>query len=351
MNNEKKYDRAYLIGLAGRIYDLDQDVYETLGSSLGRVFGADRERSVADLTSLLRDVKGESEVRNLLALIGNMARTLPDGDDHFRLLSEYNALLHELAELPSGLASTDILDERNARQNELLLDNRFQPGQKLIVCISRTCGSGASDVGFMLADRLKIDYYDAEIFAAVIKRLEAEQDGVTDVLGGSAAQAGSIFQRVKQKITLRERLRQISRYHGLPARDAVFFSQSGLICDMARRQDFVVMGRCADVVLANERVPHISIFITAPEDLRTRRVMAVNHIDEKKARAMIRRVDRVHAAYYRFYTGRKWGAAENYDLCFNSANYGIQGSIDFIMNTLCLDRLREAKEQSNSAGA
>ena len=346
MSEQKKYDKQYFLDLAARIYDLDVDVYETLGSSLGRVFGADRDRCVAELASLMRDVKGESEVRNSLALIGNMARTLPDGDDHFRLLTEYNAVLHELSQLPSGLASTDILDEKNARLNELHLENRFQPGQKLIICISRSCGAGASDIGFMLADRLKVDYYDAEIFAAVIRRLEAEQDGVADLFGGSAKQAGSIFERVRQRTTLREKLRQISRYHGLPARDAVFFSQSGLICDMAKRQDFVVMGRCADVVLANARVPHISIFITAPEDLRSRRVMAVNHIDEKKARAMIRRVDRVHAAYYRFYTGRKWGAAENYDLCFNSANYGIQGSIDFIMNTLRLDRFREEKRSA-----
>ena len=28
----------------------------------------------------------------------------------------------------------------------------------------------------MLADKLKINYYDAEIFSAVLKRLQAEQD-------------------------------------------------------------------------------------------------------------------------------------------------------------------------------
>ena len=44
---------------------------------------------------------------------------------------------------------------------------------------------------------------------------------------------------------LKERLREFNRYHGLPTEDALFFNQSGLLCDMAKREDFIIMGRCA----------------------------------------------------------------------------------------------------------
>ena len=37
-----------------------------------------------------------------------------------------------------------------------------------------------------LADKLKINYYDAEIFEAVLKRLEAEKDTVRDSIGYSS---------------------------------------------------------------------------------------------------------------------------------------------------------------------
>ncbi len=53
-------------------------------------------------------------------------------------------------------------------------------GQHLIICIGRTYGSAGTDVGFNLADTLKINYYDTEIFAEVLERLEAEQDEVRD---------------------------------------------------------------------------------------------------------------------------------------------------------------------------
>ena len=45
-------------------------------------------------------------------------------------------------------------------------------------------------------------------------------------------------------------------------------------------------------------------------------------------------MDRQHKRYYEFYTGEKWGKPENYDLCINSANYGIKETIDVIKRLL-----------------
>ena len=51
---------------------------------------------------------------------------------------------------------------------------------------------------------------------------------------------------------------------------------------------------------------------------------------EKKAKQLLKRLDRQHARYYNFYTSRKWGHANNYDLCLNTASFGIDGTVDFI---------------------
>ena len=52
---------------------------------------------------------------------------------------------------------------------------------------------------------------------------------------------------------------------------------------MDKKEDFIVMGRCADVILTNNRIPHISIFITAPFEQRVRRMMEVNNLPLKEA--------------------------------------------------------------------
>ena len=115
----------------------------------------------------------------------------------------------------------------------------------------------------------------------------------------------------------------------------MFFNQSDLICDMAKKEDFIVMGRCADVILTNNHIPHISIFITAPFERRVQHIMELHKdYNEKKAKKMLKQLDRQHQDYYNFYTGRRWGNADNYDLCMNSAAYGIPGSVDFILRML-----------------
>ena len=71
------------------------------------------------------------------------------------------------------------------------------------------------------------------------------------------------------------------------------------------------------------------------------RVMEMHpDLTEKKVKHMLKQLDRQHQDYYCFYTGRRWGNADNYDLCINSSAYGIEGSVDFILRML-----KSAKEQ------
>lgn len=327
--------------LAEHIYDLDAEVYANLGSSLGRVFNRDRERCVNELTELLMTRPQGNIVRSELALIANMARTIEDKEERKLCMSEYDRILNAVMSLPTSFASGDVIDPTIARLNTFNLQNRFSSKDHLIICISWAYGSGGIDVGFKLADKLKINYYDKEIFEAVLKRLEAEQDSVKDAAGhavelpddGSSSPA-SAFQPVR-KLTMKQRLREFSRYHGLPKQDAVFFNQSDLLCDMARKEDFIIMGRCGNVIMTNNRIPHVSIFLTAPFEQRVHRAIEVNSgLDEKKARKFLHRLDRQHAKYYNFYTGGSWGNANNYDLCLNTASYGIDGTVDFILRMI-----------------
>ena len=122
----------------------------------------------------------------------------------------------------------------------------------------------------------------------------------------------------------------------------MFFEQSNLICELAKKEDMIVIGRCADVVLTGQHIPHISIFITAPFAQRVSRMMEVKNMDIKQAISMIRKMDHKHQNYYHSYTGKHWGDAINYDLCINSACYGIEESVELIERLIN----RQAKNKS-----
>ena len=269
-------------------------------------------------------------LRSELALISNMARTIPVKADRSRLMTEYNEILHALDKLPTNFNSLDILDPKMAHLNSLRLNRRFDQGNHLVVCIGRTYGSAGTDIGFALADALKINYYDSEIFTEVLERMEADPKSVQDRVSFAHKQNLNQSLGLDRYRGIKARLQEFNRYHGLPTEDALFFNQSGLLCDMAKREDFIIMGRCADVILSNNGIPHISLFINAPFNLRVRRVMDTDGLDKKGAVKLLHQLDRRHRHYYEFYTGRRWGDPANYDLCLNSASYGIDGSVALV---------------------
>ena len=89
------------------------------------------------------------------------------------------------------------------------------------------------------------------------------------------------------------------------------------------------MGRCADYALA-DRKDHMSIFITAPMDVRIKRIMEKYDLSESKARDMIVRQDKQRQNYYNYYATGKWGHCATYDLSVNSALVGIDKTVDHL---------------------
>ena len=324
-----------VLEIAGRLYDLDEEVYRLLGSGLGRVFNNGREEAIQYLTQVMKQGTTSHYLRSELGLIGNMARTIPNAQARSKVMTEYN----EIMQLIQQLGSVDILDQRLAELNQSAaparIRDRFHEGNHLVICIGRTYGSAGTDIGFALADALKINYYDTEIFTEVLERLEAKEDHLRD--HASFSHTENLNQNpmgVEKHRSLKRRMREFSRYHGLPKAQAVFFNQSALICEMAKREDFIVMGRCADVILSNHDIPHVSIYINAPFELRVQRIMKKHQMDEKSTRKLLKELDRRHRAYYEFFTSRKWGDVVNYDLCINSASYGTEGSVQLIQRLL-----------------
>ena len=93
MLSNKPITKEEIHELAEHIYDLDCEVYANLGSSLGRVFNRDREKCVDELVELLTTRPDGNLVRSELALIANMARTIPDKEERRLCMREYDRIL------------------------------------------------------------------------------------------------------------------------------------------------------------------------------------------------------------------------------------------------------------------
>lgn len=337
MENCEKTDLKLL---AHRIYNLDERVYSILGSTLGRVYNGDKEHNLTYIVDLLESKKGANILRAEMVLIGNMAKTI-ETDEREDVLQELEEITTLAKQQFRHYTRIDILDPSRAALNSMPLKTRFSEQDKKIICISRTYGCGGNEIGFALAQELKLNYYDKTMLEEIMKRLETANVSVWDdgflqkkIKEGDMVYQGKAFNK-NAGMSLGQIKEDFSRYHGLPKRDALFFSQSRLITELAKSRNFVIMGRYADIVLTNANIPHVSIFISAPFEKRVERMKeAFSDRTEKEIRNMIKKYDERHMRDYKYFTGQEWGATTNYDLTINSASYGISGSVALIIGML-----------------
>ena len=91
----------------------------------------------------------------------------------------------------------------------------------------------------------------------------------------------------------------------------------------------MIIGRCADYALRDfERV--LNVFITAPIDVRVKRAVEVYGIAEKHAEDYVKRIDKQRISYYNYYTDKRWGQPQNYQICLDSSALGIDGTVDLL---------------------
>ena len=193
----------------------------------------------------------------------------------------------------------------------------------LIITIGREYGSGGRQIGKALAERLGISFYDKKIIT-----LAAEKSGLSH----------EFIENNEQRVRsgLMHTLAASAVYHNgflsgqyLPLSESIFISQAQVIRDIAAKESAVIVGRCADYILA-DRENTINVFIHAPLEARIKRIMELHNLDEAAAMKEITTSDKERGNHYFRYTDLKWGKAQNYDVCINSALMGIDKTVEML---------------------
>lgn len=210
--------------------------------------------------------------------------------------------------------------------------------KKIIITIGRQFGSGGRTVGKKLAEKLGIAYYDKELI-----NLASKESGICGEFFEKADEktSGSLLKALAMGFSMNNAIFQSNDYL---SNESLFQIQSDVIRKVAAEQSCILVGRCADYILREDR-DCISVFISASPEDRIKRVMGYNNISEKEAEDSIHKADKSRASYYNYYTDKNWGAAESYDLCINSSLYGLEQTTEFIRTFVELSQKRnEAKD-------
>lgn len=194
--------------------------------------------------------------------------------------------------------------------------------KKTIITIGRQFGSGGREIGKRIAQELDIAYYDKELLAVA-----AEESGLSmEYLEAKDEKRSTNF---LHSLTIGYPY-SIWGTSELPVEQLAVQAQRKAVQSAADKGSCVIVGRCADVILA-DREGLVRIFISADMEQRVQHVKERDAVNEAEARDKIRRMDKARTAYYNFYSDQKWGAATNYDLCINASRLGVDGTVKLIV--------------------
>ncbi len=197
--------------------------------------------------------------------------------------------------------------------------------QNKIITISRQYGSGGRIVAKKLADALGIPFYDNELIT-----MAAEKTGLS-VECFKDAEKTSIGNLFFSLTSLTPSMDSV----GLPLNEKIFLVQSQVIKEVAAAGPCVIVGRSAKYVLEDH--PNVvNVFLQADLPDRVKRAVEAYGQDPEHAEAMVIKTDKRRANYYNYFTGEKWGKAENYDLILNTSRMDLDKIVEVIKTYVSL---------------
>ncbi len=201
----------------------------------------------------------------------------------------------------STTQSTSLISEKTP--NNIL-------NKKILITISREYGSGGRYIGRMIAEKLGIKFYDKELVSLVAKESNMSENFIEE-------------NDQKKKFSSKFN----SSYN---EDDELFIAENKVIKDIAKKDSCVIIGRCADYILKDEK-NLIKIFIYSTEENKINRAIKYFNLTEKEALNKIRKENKLRAKHYKYYTNQEWGNIKNYDLIINSDYLGPEKTSDMIV--------------------
>lgn len=198
-----------------------------------------------------------------------------------------------------GLGKKDYTSDK-----EELVNNKNYKGKHIVITISREYASGGRYVGKLLADKLGINFYDKELIT-----LAAKESGLS--------------KKYIEEIDENSRRTEND--------DRIFIAESKVIKKIAKNESCVIVGRCADYVLKDNK-DVLKVFLYSDEENKINRAVKYYGLDKNKASKIINKINKERKKHYKFYTNRNWKDFDNYDLIINVDSQGVEKTAEYISN-------------------
>ena len=193
-----------------------------------------------------------------------------------------------------------------------------------IITIGRQFGSAGHEIGERLAKHYGIKFYDKDLLTRAAKESGFCEEMIKN--HDERPTNSFLYNLVMDTYSMGY---STGAYVDMPIGQRVFLAQFDAIKEVAKEGACVIVGRCADYALQDFK-NCLHIFIYADEESKINRIKNKFNISEDEARDMMLKKDKQRQNYYNYYSTKKWGRADSYDLCINSGVLGTDGTVKLI---------------------
>jgi cytidylate kinase len=190
--------------------------------------------------------------------------------------------------------------------------------KQIIITIGREYGSEGSTVAQKVAEHYNIPFYHKRLLAEVAKDGKYSEE---------------ILEKFDERpVNLLFTPMPLAGAESVSIERSVAVSQFQFLLKKANeeKESFVVVGRCAEEILASN--PNVvSIFILADTETKLKTLMERDGISEKEAYNRMKKADKIRKTYHNFYCEKKWGDSRSYDLCINVSKGGLEEAANLII--------------------
>ena len=210
----------------------------------------------------------------------------------------------------------------------------MEKNEKRIITISREFGSGGRSIGKKVAKELGIPYYDKELVDQIALESGFAPKFVEENGEHSPGLSRFSYAFAPQGVP--------GVMNGLSTADFLWNIQCGVILQLAEKGPCVIVGRNAGYIL-KDRPDVMDVFIHADKNYRAERIVRLYGTTDKTPEQRLNDKDKRRRLNYQHYTGRTWGAAQNYEMCLCTSMLGEEQCVKIIVNAVKISQGLDTK--------
>ena len=197
------------------------------------------------------------------------------------------------------------IKEKTTNLEDIKVNNTYK-GKKIVITISREYGSGGHYVGELLAKRMGLNFYDKNLINLISKK-----SGLSKEYVEANSQKLASFKYIDNND------------------DRIFIAEEKVIKDLAKKESCVIVGRCADYILKDNK-DTIKVFLYSSSQDKVKRAVKYYNLEEDKALKEINKINSERAKHYKYYTNRDWYDFANYDIALNVDYLGVEKTAELL---------------------